>query len=228
MRVLPVPDPSEVEDGTAARIRTARERGAGRLLAGALSHEGDVFRVNLNLVDTVTDRILWATTKEVQEERLAMLVTALARDVLAELGVARPRQYESIEQLSGPPAMTELPEFMEAIGAVVREDPRLRMEASERLVEKFPAHPTALVLRAHALSNVFWGREGSAEESAALEASLAKLDAVDPDNPYSQFLRAYQLTNLGSVQSSRELMQESARAFTAILSRTDLAPAATS
>ena len=99
LKVLPIAD---ADDLTGDGFGRAREVGAGRLLMGALVHEGDAIQASLSLMDVTENRILWGTQQEEPEGDLSTLASSLAKEVVAQLGATFAYEYPF---LTGGPEM---------------------------------------------------------------------------------------------------------------------------
>jgi serine/threonine protein kinase/Flp pilus assembly protein TadD len=219
LTVLRVPEAAEVNpSGGRAGVKAALDAGAGRLVSGALTREGSTLHASLSLLDTTRNRVIWGLRKEAGGDSLSSLASSLASELTAQLGVARPSQYDHFAYSTRSPALADSPDWIEAASAIRRFDPPAAMEATARLLEAFPAEPDARVLRANALLFDAWGIPEDTPQFDRFEASLTAIDEVDPDNPWDDVFRAF----AGKGDETRE----SIKTFTAVLAREDLTPAA--
>lgn len=220
LKVLPVPRPTDVERVPAdERARFARQRGAGRLVLGALSRrEEGRAHVSLTLVDAVENRILFGVQEEGSEDEILGLAATFARRIGGKLGVVYPELHVHITDLTGGPAMSSSPLLGPALAAL-RQNEIERSEVSTRaLLDAFPDEPAALALRSLALMLAF-DADGEPGDRVALERMLDRLEATKRGYPYADFFRANLLYYDGRVPEAMER-------FTRLLERGELAPAA--
>ncbi len=220
LSVLPVPArrPDAQED-TLALNRTAQELGAGRLLTGALTREGDAIHVSLSLVDATANRVLWGIQQDAKGNELSALASSVSRGVAEKLGTTTPPRYDFYFHLTGGPKMAASPLLAKALGFTRRFDYSSALQATRRLIEAFPDEPDAHVLRCFALQmNAFYS-PGSSEKRKEFEQGLAALDRIDPKNPWDEVFRAMML---GVDGDHREAVDQ----LSQVLAREDLTPAA--
>ncbi len=129
-------------------------------------------------------------------------------------GTRRP-QYDFVLNLSGSPLMARSPDTAEALGALRRFEIQRALDATERLVMRFPQEPDAHALRACA---VFYG-VGNLTSRDQLTETLAALDSVDPRNPTAPNIRC-------EVMNYDHMWQEAIKCADDLLARDDLTPAA--
>ncbi|MCZ6670213.1 MAG: protein kinase [Acidobacteria bacterium] len=190
IHVLPVPETALRPDrpGTDPGA-TARQAGAGRLLTGALTRDGDNVQASLSLLDTQANRILWGTQVEEKEGNLTALAASLAGQVAEILGAASPRLYDSTANLTGGPEMAASTDLSRALGALKRNQIEASLEATRDLIEQFPDELDAQALRAKALY-FHWQQDFSPANLTTLEKSLTTLKRIDPENPYFALFQA--------------------------------------
>jgi tetratricopeptide (TPR) repeat protein/TolB-like protein/predicted Ser/Thr protein kinase len=218
LKVLPVPESGEfVTTGAMDRARAARDLGAGLLLTGAITREGGGIHASLSLVDTAENRIVWGAQQAVTEGGLTGLASTLARRGADELSPTEARLYDAPANVTGGAAMAASPDLAEALHAVRTNRGETALEATERLVGKFPSEPDAWVLRVKALSDQLAIGE-AVEIGRALAEAGATLDRLDPDNPYTAVYRAWWVAD----------DTEGLASLTELLERDDLTPAARS
>jgi tetratricopeptide (TPR) repeat protein/predicted Ser/Thr protein kinase len=214
LRVLPVPESRELgETGALDRARAARELGAGLLLTGAITRDGEAVHASLNMVDTVENRIVWGSQRDAPEGDLAGLASTMAREGLRGITPAAPSLYGAPLTLTGGPAMSASSLTGVALGALRRQEDAAALEATEALVAAFPGEHDALVLRAVAL-NRQPGDEPLPGGPELLEATLAALERLDPSSPFPAFYGALAL------EDPKRTVEELSRA----LEREDLSP----
>ena len=218
VRVMPVPAGTEASaSAMLGRAPAAWLSGAGRLVIGALTRDGDSLRASVSLVDTRANQVLWGEERAVSGGDLALLASSLAPRIAEQLGATPAKRYEYFMYATGPPEMATSPELTEALGAVRRYELPRSLEATRRLVERFPGEPDAHVLRAAAL--MFAARSEPADSPAgrALADEMETLHRLDASNPWYDVGRALRM---------RPGEGDPARLLTRVLSRRDLTPAA--
>ena len=218
LKVLPVPDSSELASGAMDRADAARQHGAGRMLTGAITRNGEQLQANLSLIDAVENRIVWGTQASSGSNDLSSLALELSRGVATQMGADLPRLYDYIGNFSGGPAMARSPDTSVALGAIRSGDATRALEATTRLVAAFPQELAAHALRTQALLLV-WDADPSTENAQRLREAMGALEGIDPKNPYSAFYRAYLAYGRGDMKTALEL-------FASIVERDDLSPAA--
>jgi serine/threonine protein kinase/tetratricopeptide (TPR) repeat protein len=220
LSVLPVPEVGELgRTGALGRAAQARRLGAGYLVTGGITRQGERLSVRVSLIESERNRIAWgADGRPVQS--LAAGASQLAQELAARLGVAsNEKRYDYFMYLTGPPEMARSPELLASLGAIRRFETAVGLEATGRLLARFPREADAHVLRAGAL--LLDGSDfpsGSAERNR-LDEALAALDRVDPRNPWDDIFRGLLLT-----RDSRD--SDAIEVFGKVLARSDLTPAA--
>jgi tetratricopeptide (TPR) repeat protein/TolB-like protein len=217
VHVLPVPAAGELWNaGALGKTRAAFLAGAGRLVIGALTREGDSLRANVSLIDTRANRVLWGEARSASGGDLSLLASVLAVPLANQLGASSTRRYEYFMYESGPPQLAGSLEMTEAMGAVRRYELPKSLEATQRLVERFPREPDAHVLRGVALLIDIVARGPDPARSAAIAEELGALHRLDSANPWYDVARAMLMPP--GPQSIRLLSQ--------VVARNDLTPAA--
>jgi len=217
LTILPVPEPGELGERRGLhQTDAARKVQAGLMLTGALSREGKTVRARLSLVDAAKNRIVWGAEQDSPEGDLSQLAVILSRKLLSHFGGTGTRMYESHHSETPSPAVVATQEFVEArIGLHNITAP---VQATGRLVERFPNDPLVRVMRADALLQAAWGAPAGSPKRRAFEESLADIDRVDRNNPWDDFFRAiYYRVHDGK---QREAVEE----YTRLLARDDIAP----
>jgi tetratricopeptide (TPR) repeat protein len=218
IKVLPVPDQAELGAGAMDRAKAARDHGAGRMLTGAVTRNGEQLVANINLIDTVENRIIWGTQSQSPNNDLSAVALELSRDVAEHMGASLPRLYDYIGNLTGSPAMSRSPDTGQALGAIRTGDVPRALDATSRLVIAFPSELAAHALRCQALL-LAWDADPSFDNGQRLRQAMDALEAIDPKNPYSAFYRAYLAYGRGDMKTALDL-------FAGIVERDDLSPAA--
>jgi tetratricopeptide (TPR) repeat protein len=217
VHVLPVPAAGELWNaGALGKARAAFLAGAGRLVVGALTREGDSLRASVSLIDTRANRVLWGEARSASGGDLSLLASALALPLAGQLGVRPARRYEYFMYETGPPQMAGSLEMAEAMGAVRRYELPKSLEATRRLIERFPREPDAHVLRVAAMLIDIVALGPDSSRAAAIAGELDALHRLDPGNPWHDASRAMLMPP--SPQSIRLLSQ--------VAARNDLTPAA--
>jgi tetratricopeptide (TPR) repeat protein/tRNA A-37 threonylcarbamoyl transferase component Bud32/TolB-like protein len=217
LHVLPVPATGELWNaGALGRTRAAFLAGAGRLVLGALTREGDSLRASVSLIDTRANQVLWGEERTASGGDLSLLASTLAVPLASHLGARPPREYDYFMYETGPPQMAGSPEMTEAMGAVRRYELPKSLEATRRLVERFPREPDAHVLRGVALLIDLVARGPDSSRTTAITLELETLHRLDRDNPWYDAARAMLMPP--GPQSIRLLSQA--------VERKDLTPAA--
>jgi tetratricopeptide (TPR) repeat protein len=168
------------------------------------------------LIDTRANRVLWGEARSASGGDLSLLVSALAVPLAGQLGVRPARRYEYFMYETGPPQLAGSLEMTEAMGAVRRYELPRSLEATRRLVERFPREPDAHVLRGAALLIDIVAQGPDSSRGRAIAGELDALHRLDPGNPWYDVARAM-LVPPGP-QSIRLLSQ--------VVTRNDLTPAA--
>jgi tetratricopeptide (TPR) repeat protein/TolB-like protein len=219
VHLLPVPAEGELRaSGPGASVREAEARGAGRLLTGVLTREGESVHASLSLVDVTENRIVWGVEEVARPEDLRALAPALARKVGAKLGASAPKPYDSPFNLTTREPLLDSPLYSEAVAAVRDQDPSAAA-VTGRLVGEFPGEPDAHVLRAFAEWYAAAGYPPGSPRRTALDAALDALDRVDPGSPWDDYLRS-----VAAQWDGRH--PEAVDRTTRILERGDLTPSA--
>ena len=214
--VLPVPRSVPVGDDDAV-LAQARRSGAGRLLAGALTRDGSKVHARLTLTDVSSNRILWGSEGSEQATNLSTVASDLAREVVAELGIAQPKRYDYPTNLAGSPAMVDSPLLSEAIGALRRGEIEAGLSSTLRLIETFPDEPDALALRVHGLMNQ-WELDRTEANQKRVETASEALARVAPESPYPKLMT-------GIIHNSNRRPHQAIPLFDELLQRDDLTPA---
>lgn len=118
---------------------------------------------------------------------------------------------------TGSPQVAASTEMSAALGDIRRLDTYRALESTKRLVETFPNEPAAHVLRALALYGA-WLTDPTKKYQAFAD-SLARLDRIDPRNPWDDVFRGLYLMNSGK-------NREAVEGFGRVLARDDLTEAA--
>lgn len=218
LKVLPVPEATELGAGAMDRAEVARGHGAGRMLTGAVTRSGEQLLASLNLIDAVENRIVWGTQASSNTNDLSSLALELSRGVATHMGADLPRLYDYVGNLTGGAAMARSPDTSVALGAIRSGDSARALEATARLVQAFPQELAAHALRTQALL-LAWDADPSTENAGRLRLAMSALEGIDPKNPYSAFYRAYLAYGRGDMKAALEL-------FAGIVERDDLSPAA--
>jgi tetratricopeptide (TPR) repeat protein/TolB-like protein len=217
VHVMPVPASGELwHVGALGKTRAAFLAGAGRLVVGALTRDGDSLRASVSLIDTRANQVLWGEERTASGGDLSLLASALAVPLASELGLRPARRYDYFMYVTGPGDMAGSPELTEAVGAVRRYELPQSLEATRRLVERFPREPDARVLRSAALLIDLTVAGPDSSRRSALADELAALHRLDPDSPWYEVGRAV-LMPPGP---------EPVRLLSRVVTRRDLTPAA--
>jgi tetratricopeptide (TPR) repeat protein/TolB-like protein len=217
VHVMPVPAAGEMgNEGTLGQARAALRAGAGRLVVGALTREGDSLRASVNLIDTRANQVLWGEERTASGGDLSLLASTLAFQIGDQLGVSPAKRYDYFMYVTGPPQMASSPEMTEAMGAVRRYELPQSLDATRRLTERFPRESDARVLRVAAMLIDIVARGPDAPRITAIRDELDALHRLDPGNPWYDAARA--LLMLPNPQSIQLLSQ--------VVARSDLTPAA--
>ncbi len=144
LTVLPVPvERPGTEGGLLEPAVAGRASGAGRVLMGALTREGEGVRASASLVDSAGNRVVWGAAREERTGDLSALASAIAGNLRQKLAVSLPAHYgDPVESLLSGPAAA-MPEAAEFIGAYERADYQGAQAAAEGLVEAFPREVAA-------------------------------------------------------------------------------------
>jgi serine/threonine-protein kinase len=217
VHVLPVPMAGEMPaSGMLERARAAVDAGAGRLVVGALTREGDSLRASVSLIDASENEVLWGEERAVSGGELAQLASSVALHLADRLGSLPARRYDYFMYVTGPPGMATSPELAAALGAVRRYELPRSLESTQRLVERFPREPDAHVLRLVALliGEIAVGPDSASDRIIARE--LEALHRLDSATPWVDVARALRIP-----ESPRRAVM-----LSPVLARNDLTPAA--
>jgi tetratricopeptide (TPR) repeat protein/TolB-like protein len=218
LHVMPVPSAGEMPaPGSAGRARAARELGAERYVTGAITRTGDSLRVSVSLVDAVRNQVLWGEEGVGRPDDLPLLASTLALRIADRLGAPPVARYDYFMYVTGPPEMATSPEMTEALGAVRRYEIGTALDATRRLVARFPRQRDARVLRVVAMFIDARYEPPDTPRARALAAQLDTLHALDPHNPWYDAVRALRVPP-GDTRGLALL--------TEVLARPDLTPAA--
>jgi tetratricopeptide (TPR) repeat protein/predicted Ser/Thr protein kinase len=220
LHVLAVPPriPGTQEDPLAP-ARAAKALGAGRILSGALTRDGQALRASLSLLDSGGNRVLWGTEEVVNDGTLPGSAASLARQIATALGVTTSTLYDYYLYSIRSPALASSPLMSAALGDIRRTDIAAAVASTSRLVEAFPNEPEALVVRGVALCFDSAGLPPTDPKRIEFEEVLMALRRADPDNPWADCGRGIMLDFDGRHREAHEL-------FTKALARQDLTPAA--
>jgi len=224
LNVLSVPRPGELGGGgTFNQNRAARDLGAGRLITGSVTRDGEAVSASLSLVDATKNNVLWTSQEDSAEGDLSRLASSMARELAGALGSSLGNYYDDPTQNpTGSPEFLASPDLFETVGALHHGESPTALAASKRLVEAFPNEPDALFLRSEILLGVAWGTEASSPEWKAWEESLTAFERVDPNHPWVE-------VTLGKAMFLRFGEDHHERAYelyNEVLARDDLTPSA--
>lgn len=198
------------------RASLAIEHGAGRMVTGAVTRDGDRLEASVSVIDTGENHILWGTRDSGGD--VSSLAFTVSRDIATQLGASIPKLYDYVANLTGGEAMARAADTGSALAAIRTGDIPRALEATARLDTQFPDDLAAQALRTQALV-LAWDADPSAANLAVLNDEVARLETLEPHNPYAAFYRAYLAYGRGDTKSALEQ-------FAGILQRDDLAPAA--
>lgn len=216
LNVVPVPEPTHVADRSPMDL--AHELGATSVLTGTLTRTGDTVEAAVSLVDAGSQRVLWSTQARSPLGTYSSLTSSIAREVEAHLGGDSPHLYGYPDDLTGGPEMATSKVFSEYVSASRGSSAQSAAAASERLLQAFPNELDAHVLRTKALVDV-WDADPSPGNQVAALTSIASLDQVDPNNPYSEIYLAVFERITGKVPGAVARLGR-------VLTRSDLSPSA--
>jgi len=211
LKLLPVPT-----DANLNPLALARRGHARKLLTGSIRWEGKQIFADVTLQDAAEGRVLWGSSKTSDGGNLSEVVSSLAPDIRAALGLQKPKRYENFADLQGSPEMSRTEDLATAVGAFQRDDLPGMLKATSRLVQAFPREAHAWALRSYALTSD-WAPEHSVAERTALDQALVTLDGIDAQNPWTVGLR-------GWCKDKEREFNDAISLYSAIVGRTDLAP----
>jgi tRNA A-37 threonylcarbamoyl transferase component Bud32/tetratricopeptide (TPR) repeat protein/TolB-like protein len=212
LRVLPIPPAEEL--GGSMNAEAARRMGAGILLSGALTRGPQTVHASLSMVDTVENRILWGAQKDAPEGDLAGLAATMAREGVEELGLGTAtRLFDAPLNLTGSAAMAASAELAETLGTLRHARFEDAVEASARLVEKFPGELDAHILRGAAVLRALF-TAFTEEHRSQVARQGTVLERMAPGSPYGSMLLAAADSRHGDVVGQ----------LTELLERDDLTP----
>ncbi|MBC7792235.1 MAG: tetratricopeptide repeat protein, partial [Clostridia bacterium] len=216
IKVLPVPAQTELGTTAMDRASLARDHGAGRLVTGAITRDGEQLEAAVNIIDSGENHIVWGTHDSNSD--VSNLAFGVSRDVALQLGASIPKLYDYVANLTGSETMARAADTGVALAAIRGGDISRSLEATAHLEALFPNEMAARALRAQALL-LAWDADPSAQKSTAFNEAVVKLESLGPHNPYAEFYRAYLAYGRGDMRTALEL-------FATLLQRDDLAPAA--
>jgi tetratricopeptide (TPR) repeat protein len=218
LQVLRVPESMKRRSlGALALDRDAQSLGAGRLLTGRLRRRDKIIEAEVSLTDTATHQILWSARGRGEDDSLTSLATSFAAEALARMEVPPLKLYDYPRNFTGSGRLAGSSDFRAALEAVRHNDHGVALEATQRLVARFPEEAEAHALRAYEL---FQARGSGATSPEELEAELRALEKLDPSHATAKNLRCEILLN-----DAAQLTSALACA-TELLGRNDLTPAA--
>lgn len=218
LMVMPVPETAPADAANRPPMELAQELGASSVLTGTLTRDGEAIQAAMRLLDVGRNRVLWSTQWHSPQGSYSSLTSSIARDVVAQLGGSPPRLYGYPDDLTGGPEMATSKLFSEYVSASRDSSAEAVVEASERLLLAFPNDVDAHVLHARATVHA-WDADPSPGNQLAALTSLAALDRVDPDNPYSEIYLAFLERTTGKIPAAVARLDK-------VLARSDLSPAA--
>ena len=172
----------------------------------------------MSLIDTRANQVLWGEERVRERRRpVAAGLQRWPRRSPSQLGARPAKRYDYFMYVTGPPEMAASPEMTEALGAVRRYELPKSLDATRRLVERFPREPDAHVLRVAALLIDAAVRGPDSSRGRAL---AAELDALHRARPRQSLVRR------GRGPCACPPGPQSIRLLTRVLSRHDLTPAA--
>jgi tetratricopeptide (TPR) repeat protein/predicted Ser/Thr protein kinase len=218
LKVLPVPESGELDaTGTEEKIRAARKYGAGRLLLGSLTREGDTVHASLSVLDVAEKkpRILWGTKLEAttagEQEYMA---SDLYRQVAAELGAFPAKLYPYPLAMTTNPELASSSLYIDALAELRNSERGPALPLVEKLLETFPDDPDVLLLA--------WEAFGITSKYGLIprekfEKVHEKLMRNDPNAPWESLIQADEFIY--------EDNPEAAARFQEVSERGDLSPA---
>jgi len=216
--VLPVPQQSPTTGyDRDSLIKSAQSAGAGRLLTGTLTRDGSAVHATISLIDSARNRLVWGSQGDAEGVSLAPLASSMTREIVAYLGLAPSRLYESVDRMPPDSRLAASPDYIATQGASRRGDTASLLSVTQRLVTNFPDDILSHAWRHHALGQAAFYLPPSSPERRAVEAEARVLTRLDPANPWVIKWRALFEDTDGRVR-------ESVATFTQLLSREDLAP----
>jgi tetratricopeptide (TPR) repeat protein/TolB-like protein len=218
LAVLPVPEALPARAANRSPTDLAHELGAVSVLTGTLTRTGDMIDVAVSLVDAGSHRILWSTQSSSPYGSYSSLTSSIAREVETHLGGGSPRLYGYPNDLTGGPEMATSKVFSEYVSVSRGSSAQATAAASDRLLQAFPNEVDAHVLRTKALVDV-WDADPSPGNQMAALTSIASLDQIDPNNPYSAIYLAVFERITGKVPAAVARLEK-------VLARLDLSPSA--
>ncbi len=215
VEVLPVPVPGELPETSGGwRNRAAQELGAGILLTGSLMRDGQSIKATVSAIDTKRNRVICGIQEAADDGDLARVALNAANDLVAGLGLSRPKLYEYFRYCSWTPAMAAFPGLPETVVALRKHDVPAGLAATKRLIEAFPRVYEARAMRLIALVDANNIGLGENEQTAGDE--LAVIAEIDPKAP---------IVDLFTAQGLRETdLPRSLEITRRLLARSDLAP----
>jgi len=196
----------------------AQELDATSVLTGTLKRSGDTILASVSLRDVGKNRVVWSTQRRSPQGSYSAFTSSIAREVEGQLGGSSPRLYGYPDDLTGGPEMATSKVFSEYVSTSRGSSIKATAEASERLLEAFPNEIDAHVLHTKALVDA-WDADPSPGNQMAALTSIAALDQIAPNNPYSEIYLAVFERITGKIPVAVARLGE-------VLARSDLSPTA--
>lgn len=228
LNILAVPDVGEMGgSGSQDRVRFARDLGAGRLITGSVTREGEAVNASLSLVDATKNSVVWASQESSADGDLSKLASSFAREIATELEMPFGHIYDAPEiNPSGSKEFLTSVLLTDTLGAEQSGDLPNLLSTSKRLVEAFPNEADGLILRTNALFLDAWGAEPSSPKRQAFEDSLVAIDRVDPNHPADEVYRAHYINTDQFYPNEKPNQHRLAlEMLNEVFSRDDLSPA---
>jgi Flp pilus assembly protein TadD len=161
---------------------------------------------------------MWSALSRSPGGSYSSLASAIARDIEARHGGSSARLYGYPDDLMGSPEMATSKVFSEYVSASRGASAETTVDAAERLVEAFPDEMDAHVLRTKAAIDA-WDADPSPGNQTVALTSIASLNQVDPNNPYSEIYLAVLERITGKIPGAVARLER-------VLTRSDLSPSA--
>ena len=179
-------------------VQIGQELGVATILEGGVQRAGNRVRINMQLIDTGTDKHLWAETydRELTAENIFDIQSEITRSVAAALNAV----LSSNDQMALQKRPTQSLEAYDAyisgrvlLRSYFEEEGRLRQAVAsfDQAIRLDPEFAEAYAERAVALLTIYWYTAAEGLWREAADESLRKAEALAPDAPETLSARGF-------------------------------------
>lgn len=176
--------------GTAKNMVQIRdELGVNHILEGGVQKIGDQVRMNAQLIDARTDKLLWTETfdRELTVNNIFSVQSEIVEKITDSLHATLLPETSASIALAPTDNMEAFRDYMTARYGSMGTD--VRIELLQSAVEKDPRFALAWLWLVYYWQQLFWFGEDASGLERALEA-LQRVEAIDPDLPELHLVRA--------------------------------------